>query len=190
MSDHQVSLDGQTRPLGPPFFVLATQNPYEFEGTYPLPESQLDRFLMRLRIGYPDRAEEKRILAGHRGGEPVEQLQPVLSAAEVVGLQQAVRQVRVADPLADYLLDLIAATRHHPDIHLGGSTRASLSLYRAAQALALVEGRDYVIPDDIKRLAPAVLAHRILPRAARQGGAADDAEEILRDVLAQTPIPT
>jgi MoxR-like ATPase len=190
MSDHQVSLDGQTRPLGPPFFVLATQNPYEFEGTYPLPESQLDRFLMRLRIGYPERTEEKRILTGHRSGEPVERLQPVLSAAEVIGLQQAVRQVRVEDALADYLLDLITATRHHPDIHLGGSTRASLSLYRAAQALALVEGRDYVVPDDIKRLASAVLAHRILPRTSRQGGLADAADDIVRDILAQTPIPT
>ncbi len=110
MSDHQVSLDGQTRPLGPPFFVLATQNPYEFEGTYPLPESQLDRFLIRLRIGYPEREAEKRILTGHRGGEPVEHLQAVLSAGEVVSLQQGVRRVRVEETLADYLLDLIAAT--------------------------------------------------------------------------------
>lgn len=187
MSDRQVSLDGQTRPLGPPFFVLGTQNPYEFEGTYPLPESQLDRFLMRLRIGYPDREAEKRILTGHRTGEPVEHLQAVLSADEVVSLQQAVRQVRVEETLADYLLDLIAATRYHPDIHLGGSTRASLSLYRAAQALALVEGRDYVVPDDIKRLAPVVLAHRLLTRASRQDNSAED---IVRDILAQTPIPS
>ncbi|HEY7155090.1 MAG TPA: MoxR family ATPase [Gemmataceae bacterium] len=190
MSDRQVSLDGQTRPLGPPFFVLATQNPYEFEGTYPLPESQLDRFLMRLRIGYPEREAEKRILTGHRAGEPVEHLQAVLSAAEVVSLQQIARQVRVEDVLADYLLDLIAATRYHPDVHLGGSTRAALSLYRAAQALALLEGRDYAVPDDIKRLAPAVLAHRILPRTPRQGGSSNDAEELIRDILAQTPIPT
>src|SRR5579884_525431 len=118
MSDHQVSLDGQTRPLGPPFFVLATQNPYEFEGTYPLPESQLDRFLMRLHIGYPDREAEKDILTGHRRGEPVEHLQAVVSAEEVVALQRQVRQVRVEETLADYLLDLIAATRYHPAIHL------------------------------------------------------------------------
>jgi MoxR-like ATPase len=189
MSDRQVSLDGQTRPLGPPFFVLATQNPYEFEGTYPLPESQLDRFLMRLRLGYPDRAAEKEILFGHRAGEPVDHLQAVLTVADVTGLQEAVRQVRVEDSLTDYVLDLIGATRQHPDVYLGGSTRASLSLYRAAQALALVEGRNYVIPDDVKRLAGPVLAHRILPRTARQGGSADASEDIVRDVVTQTPVP-
>ncbi len=189
MSDRQVSMDGQTRPLGPPFFVMATQNPYEFEGTYPLPESQLDRFLMRLRIGYPQRDAEKRILTGHRSGEPVEHLQAVLSAEEVVSLQLQARQVRVEEALADYLLDLVTATRYHPDIHLGGSTRAALALYRAAQALALIEGRDYVVPDDIKRLAVAVLAHRILPRSARPDSSANAAEEIVRDILAQTPVP-
>ncbi|HEY7326041.1 MAG TPA: MoxR family ATPase [Gemmataceae bacterium] len=189
MSDHQVSLDGQTHFLGPPFFVLATQNPYEFEGTYPLPESQLDRFLMRLRIGYPERDAEKRILTGHRAGEPVEHLQAVLSAEEVVSLQHQVRQVRVEETLADYLLDLIAATRYHPDIHLGGSTRAALALYRAAQGLAHLEGRDYVVPDDIKRLAVAVLAHRIVLRTPRQDSSTHAAEEIVQDILAQTPIP-
>ncbi len=189
MSDRQVSLDGQTHALGPPFFVLATQNPYEFEGTYPLPESQLDRFLLRLRIGYPDREAEKRILTGHREGEPVEHLQPVLAPPELIALQAAVRRVRVEEALADYMLDLIAATRYHPDIHLGGSTRAALSLYRAAQALAVVEGRDYVVPDDVKRLARPVLAHRILPRSARQGRAADAAEEIIADIVGQTAVP-
>jgi MoxR-like ATPase len=189
MSDRQVSLDGQTRPLGPPFFVLATQNPYEFEGTYPLPESQLDRFLVRLRIGYPDRAAEKQILTGHRAGEPVDRLQPVLTSDDVTDLQQAVRRVRVDETLADYMLDLIAATRNHPDLYLGGSTRASLSLYRAAQALALLEGRDYVVPDDVKRLAAPVLGHRILLRTARQGGTDDAADDIIRDILAQTPVP-
>ena len=189
MSDRQVSLDGKTHPLGPPFFVLATQNPYEFEGTYPLPESQLDRFLMRVRIGYPERDAEKQIMTGHRAGEPVEHLHAVLSAEEVVQLQHEVRQVRVEETLMDYLLDLITATRYHPDIHLGGSTRAALSLYRAAQALALLEGRDYVVPDDIKRLASAVLSHRILPRMTRRDSSANAAEEIVRDILAQTPIP-
>jgi MoxR-like ATPase len=189
MSERQVSLDGQTRPLGPPFFVLATQNPYEFEGTYPLPESQLDRFLIRLRIGYPDREAERRILAGHRAGEPVERLQPVLSAAEVTVLQETVRGVRIDDSLTDYILDLVAATRSHPDVHLGGSTRAALSLYRAAQALALVEGRDFTIPDDVKRLARPVLAHRILPRTPRQGVLADVAEEIVERIISETPIP-
>jgi MoxR-like ATPase len=189
MSDHQVSLDGQTHALGPPFFVLATQNPYEFEGTYPLPESQLDRFLLRLRIGYPDRDAEKRILTGHRDGEPVDHLRPVLSPPELIGLQGSVRRVRVEEALADYVLDLIAATRYHPDVHLGGSTRAALALYRASQALAVVEGRDYVVPDDVKRLARPVLAHRILPRSARQGRADDAAEEIIADIVGQTPVP-
>jgi MoxR-like ATPase len=189
MSDRQVSMDGQTRPLGPPFFVVATQNPYEFEGTYPLPESQLDRFLVRLRIGYPDRDSEKQILTGHRSGEPVDRLQPVLTGADVAALQDAVRQVRVDESLVDYMLDLIAGTRQHPDVYLGGSTRASLALYRAAQALALVEGRSYIVPDDVKRLAGPVLAHRILPRGARQGRSGDAAEEIVRDVVAQTPVP-
>ncbi len=189
MSDRQVSLDGQTRPLGPPFFVLATQNPYEFEGTYPLPESQLDRFLMRLRVGYPDRDAEKAILTGHRAGEPVEHLQAVLCAEEVASLQEATRQVRVDDSLADYVLDLVTATREHPDIHLGGSTRAALALYRAAQALALVEGRAYVVPDDVKSLALPVLAHRILARGAPTGGHGDAAEQVVADVAARTPIP-
>src|SRR5262249_10474522 len=173
MSDRQVSLDGQTRPLGPPFFVVATQNPYEFEGTYPLPESQLDRFLIRLRVGYPDRVAEKAILTGHRDGEPVEALQPVLGAAELVTLQQAVRAVRVEEPLAAYVLARVAATRQPPDVPLGASTRASLALYRAAQALALVEGLDYAVPDHVKRLAVPVLAHRVLPRAAASGRHAD-----------------
>jgi MoxR-like ATPase len=189
MSDRQVSMDGQSRPLGPPFFVLATQNPYEFEGTYPLPESQLDRFLMRVRIGYPDRPAEKQILAGHRAGEPVEGLQAVLAGGDVTALQEAVRQVRVEESLADYLLDMVEATRRRPDVYLGGSTRAALSLYRAAQALALVGGRDFVVPDDVKRLAVPVLAHRILPRAARHGASGDAAEEIVRDVVSQTPVP-
>jgi MoxR-like ATPase len=189
MSDRQVSLDGQTRPLGPPFFVVATQNPYEFEGTYPLPESQLDRFLMRLRVGYPDREAEKRILTGHRCGEPVDHLKPVLTPAELTALQQAVRQVRVDDALGDYMLDLIEATRAHPDVQLGASTRAALALYRAAQALAVVEGRDYVVPDDIKRLARPVLAHRILPRATRQGRTDDVVEELIGDILTETPVP-
>jgi MoxR-like ATPase len=189
MSDRQVSVDGRTWPLGSPFLVLATQNPYEFEGTYPLPESQLDRFLMRLRIGYPDRAAEKDILNRHRGGEPIDQLQPVLRGEDVRVLQAAARAVRLDDTLADYILDLIEATRTHPDVYLGGSTRAALALYRAAQALALVEGRDYVVPDDIKRLARPVLTHRIVAKGLRHGERSDAAEEVVADVLAQTRVP-
>jgi MoxR-like ATPase len=190
MSDRSVSLDGQTRPLAAPFLVLATQNPFEFEGTYPLPESQLDRFLLRLRLGYPDRDAERLILTGHRAGEPVERLQPVLTAAEVVGLQEATRTVRFDDSLADYLLDLVEATRGHPDLALGASTRASLGLYRAAQALALTEGRDFVTPDDVKQLAVPVLSHRLLPRLAPQGDAAAATAEVVADLVRRTPVPT
>ncbi len=189
MSDRQVTVDGQTRPLGPPFFVLATQNPYEFEGTYPLPESQLDRFLLRLHVGYPDRAAERGILTGHRAGEPVDLLQPVLSVPDVLALQQSVRHVKVEDGVADYLLDIVGATRGHADVHLGASTRAALALYRAAQALALVDGRSFVVPDDIKELAVPVLAHRILPRATRGGASDTAAEGIVREVVDRTTVP-
>ncbi len=190
MSDRQVSLDGQTRPLGPPFFVVATQNPYEFEGTYPLPESQLDRFLIRLRLGYPDRAAERLILTGHRDGEPVDHLKPVLSGEEVAAMQQAVREVRVDDSLSDYLLDLVESTREHPDVHLGASTRAALALYRASQALALIRGRDYVVPDDVKRLAVPVLSHRLLIRRARGSPGGDSAEQVVGEIVRQTPVPS
>ncbi len=189
MNDHQVTVDGQTRPLGPPFLVLATQNPYEFEGTYPLPESQLDRFLIRLRIGYPDRAAEKEVLTKHRLGEPIDNLQAIMSTEAILRLQGEVRQIRVDDSLNDYILSLVEATRKHPDIYLGASTRAALSLYRAVQAGALLSGRDYVVPDDIKQLAPAVLSHRLLAKSFRQGGRADAAEAIFNDILNQTPVP-
>jgi MoxR-like ATPase len=190
MNERQVTVDGKTWPLGPPFMVVATQNPYEFEGTYPLPESQLDRFLMRLRIGYPDKAAEKAILVGHRGGEPVKDLRAVLSNAEVISLQEAVRGVRVDDTLNDYMLELVAATRQHPEVALGGSTRAALGLYRATQALALLEGRDYAVPDDIKALAVPVLAHRLISRSYAQGARAAAGESIVESILAQTSVPS
>jgi MoxR-like ATPase len=189
MSEKQVSIDGRTHQLGPPFLVLATQNPFEFEGTYPLPESQLDRFLMRLVIGYPDRAAEREILTQHRSGEPVDHLRPALTGEEVVALQAAVRQVRVEPVLADYVLDLVEATRSHPDVTLGASTRAGLSLYRATQALAVMNGRDYAVPDDVKQLAPAVLTHRILTRGYRQSSRDDAATAVMREILNQTPVP-
>jgi MoxR-like ATPase len=190
MSDRQVSVDGQTRMLELPFIVLATQNPFEYEGTYPLPESQLDRFLLRVRIGYPDRAAEREILTKHRAGEPVDSLRPVLSAAEVLTLQQHVRKVQVDESLNDYILDLIEATRSHPDLHVGGSTRAALSLYRATQALALLESRDYVVPDDIKRLARPVLAHRVLAKSLQREGRGDVSDAIIADILGHTPVPS
>jgi MoxR-like ATPase len=189
MSDRQVTTDGISRPLGPPFLVFATQNPYEFEGTYPLPENELDRFMLRIRIGYPDRGAEKAILSQHRAGEPVDSLTPIFAMADLPALQLAVRQVRVDDSLSDYILDLIAATRRSTQIYLGASTRAALALYRAAQALAVLEKRDFVIPDDIKRLARPVLAHRILVKSFRQGGERDAADSVLEDVIEKTPIP-
>lgn len=189
MSDRQVSVDGQTRPLGPPFLVLATQNPFEFEGTFPLPESQTDRFMLRLRIGYPNRETEKEVLRQHREGEPISQLQPVLGLDSVRSLQLQVRNIRVEEALNDYLLDLIQATRVHPSLYLGASTRAALSLYRAAQAYALLNGRDYVVPDDIKRLARPVLSHRLLAKTYRHGEQGDAAEAIVNDILEQTPTP-
>ncbi len=189
MSDRQVSLDGKTHTLGPPFFVLATQNPYEFEGTYPLPESQLDRFLVRLHLGYPDRPAERLILAGHRAGEPVETLPAVVNAEEVVTLQMTVREVRFDDSLADYLLDIVEATRDQPEILLGVSTRAALGLYRAAQAMALLQGRAYVVPEDVKQLAVPVLAHRILVRRARGAADGDAAEQAIAAILRQVPLP-
>jgi MoxR-like ATPase len=189
MSDRQVSVDGVSHPLGSPFLVLATQNPFEFEGTYPLPESQLDRFMMRLQIGYPDRKAELEILASHRDGEPVDQLGAVLKAQQVVELQQATRNVKVDTSLANYMLDVIAATRSHSDVALGASPRAALGLYRASQASALLEGRDYVIPDDVKRLAVPVLAHRLLTHGMRQGGRDLPAADIVKTLLEQVPVP-
>jgi MoxR-like ATPase len=189
MSDRHISIDGQTRPLGPPFLVMATQNPFEFEGTYPLPESQLDRFLLRLRVGYPTRAAEKEVLSQHRGGEPVDRLGPVLSAAEILALQERVRQVRFEDRLQNYLLDIVETTRTSAQVLLGASIRAGLSLYRAAQALALLTGRDFVIPDDIKRLAGAVLSHRLLMKGARQPGAKDAADNFVAENLEKIHVP-
>ena len=189
MSDRHISIDGQTRPLGPPFLVLATQNPFEFEGTYPLPESQLDRFLLRLRVGYPIRAAEKEVLNQHRGGEPVDRLGPVLSAAEILALQERVRQVRFEDRLQNYLLDILDTTRAAAQVLLGASIRAGLSLYRAAQALALLAGRDFVVPDDIKRMAIPVLAHRLLMKGARHPGSKDAAENFVAENLEKIHVP-
>jgi MoxR-like ATPase len=188
MSERQVTTDGVTRQLGPPFLVLATQNPYEFEGTYPLPESQLDRFLMKVKIGYPDRENERRILSQHRVGEPVDKLQHVLSPPEIVALQLAVRNVTVEPPVADYLLDLVDATRVHPDVALGVSTRAALAFYRAVQANALLAGRRHVTPDDVKALAGPVLAHRVLTKGYDASGRSN-ADAVVADIVAKTRVP-
>ncbi|HUT35353.1 MAG TPA: MoxR family ATPase [Planctomycetota bacterium] len=189
MNEFQVSVDGATHALPRPFIVLATQNPHEFEGTFPLPESQLDRFLMRIEIGYPSRADERRVLFTQRLANPLDTLEPVLDGDEVVALQDAVREVRVDDSISDYVLEIVSRTREASELEIGVSPRGALSLSRAAQALALVEGRDYVLPDDVKRLAVAVLAHRVIRRAGLAGGKGKDDREIVRQIVNATPVP-
>lgn len=189
MSDGQVSVEGTTHILSKPFFVLATQNPFEFEGTYVLPESQLDRFMLRIRMGYPARSEERRILTMHRDGTPVEQLRPVISSEQIVDIQRLVREVRFDDSVAEYLLEIVRATRDNEDLRVGVSTRGALTLYRAAQALAFLLGRDFVVPDDIKALVGPVFAHRIVGKSFLQAGEFSAAEAILRDIVDQIEVP-
>src|SRR5579872_3322593 len=188
MSERQVTVDGETRRLGPPFLVVATQNPHEFEGTYPLPESQVDRFLIRLKVGYPNREAERAILTQHRAGEMIDSVTPVLGLQDILSLQSFTRDVRVDPAIADYILDIVEATRSNPEIVFGASTRAALALYRASQAMAVVEGRDYVVPDDVKALAESVLAHRLVTRGWTQGGH-PDSSPVVRDILSRLKVP-
>jgi MoxR-like ATPase len=188
MEERQISVERETMPLPRPFLVLATQNPIELEGTFPLPEAQLDRFLLRLRLGYPALEEERAVLRRFREGQPLADLQPVLTADEVRSLQQVVKTVRVGEPVESYLLELVRATREQSAIELGASPRAALALEHAAQALAAIRGRAYVRPDEVKQIAPAVLGHRlILSAQARMRGRA--AEQTLADVLDGVPVP-
>ncbi|HUY88916.1 MAG TPA: MoxR family ATPase [Pirellulales bacterium] len=189
MSDAQVSIDGQTHPLPRPFMVIATQNPFEFEGTYPLPESQLDRFLLRISVGYPSREDELQVLAIHRGGEPLENLSPVIECSQVLALQHAVRQVAVDESIYEYLLDIVEATRNSPELHVGVSTRGALCLYRASQSLALIEGREYVVPDDVKRLAVPVLAHRVITKGYLHGSQRGAIEALIQRFVDDVPVP-
>lgn len=189
MSEGQVSIEGRTHKLDAPFFVLATQNPYEYEGTYPLPENQLDRFMLCIEIGYPERSVEKQVLVSHREGEPVDQLQTVLTVEQVRELQASARQVRVEDSLNEYLLDIVTETRNNDELELGVSTRGALTFYRAVQGLALVEGRNYVIPDDIKRLAVPVLAHRVICKGLVREGQRARAQGIIRRILQSIAAP-
>jgi len=189
MGERQVTVDGTTYPLGAPFLVLATQNPVEHEGTYPLPESQLDRFLMRISMGYPNRDAELAMLDAHGDEDALERIGAVTAAAAVVAAQRAVRRVHVAASLKGYLIDLADATRRHPRLALGVSPRATLALLRAARARAAFAGRTYVVPDDLKALAVPVLAHRLVaaPEAQLAGVTAGDA---LLEVLRGVPVPT
>ncbi len=190
MSEGQVSVEGKTHKLEDPFFVLATQNPFEFEGTYPLPENQLDRFMLCIEIGYPTRDVEKNVLANHRTGEPVDQLRPVINSEQLIRLQRAAREVRVEDSINDYILDLVHATRAHEQLQLGVSTRGTITLYRAAQSLAFVEGRNFVIPDDVKRLAIPTLAHRLVVKGVIQEGRRERAKSILKQILGKISVPS
>jgi MoxR-like ATPase len=191
MNEYQVTADNRTYSLPQPFMVIATQNPIEHHGTYPLPESQLDRFLLRLKMGYPSAASEKEILRNFADSEPLAQIVPVMTAEEVVQIQQAVRHVAVDDQLINYTLAIVEKTREHEYLSLGVSPRGSMSLYRAAQALAFLEGRVYCIPDDFKRLVVAVFAHRIVvsSRYVSTQKKAVQAEAILAEILESTPVP-
>jgi MoxR-like ATPase len=186
MEERQVTVDGTTHPLSPPFMVIATQNPLEHEGTYPLPESQLDRFMMRLSMGYPSRTSELEILETHGGSSAFEDLPAVAEVTQITDLIQAARGIHVAPSLKRYIVDLSESTRDHPEIYLGASPRASLYLLRASRAVAASRGRDYVVPDDIKELAVPVLAHRLVlsPEAQMRGTTVEDVLEALLDRVA------
>jgi len=188
MQERQVTVDGVTRPLPRPFLVLATQNPVELEGTFPLPEAQLDRFLLRLTIGYPSALEEAEILERFGAGDPLLGLQAVTSPEEIIAAQQARRSIRVEHSVRDYVIAIAAATRRHPEIALGASPRASLGIYQAAQAWAGIAGRDFVLPDDVKRIAPAVLIHRLMiaPQAQLRGQQLDD---LVAGIIERVPVP-
>jgi MoxR-like ATPase len=189
MSDYQVSIDGQTYPLSRPFMVIATQNPFEFEGTYLLPESQLDRFLLRISMGYPDRKFETDIFQNHRHGEPVDRLESVCNGQHLLAIQAAVSDVKVDPSITEYMLDIIHLSRDSPELSYGVSTRGGLAWYRAVQASAVVDRRDYAIPDDARDLAVAVLSHRVQQRGAVHGGKRSDLEAILREIISRVPIP-
>ena len=189
MNDFQVTADGRTYALPKPFMVVATQNPLEFAGTYPLPEAQMDRFMLRIRMGYPSPEQERGMLASHRTGEPVDSLPVVIQAKEVLELSAAAAAVKFDEELATYLVTIVDRTRREPHFAAGVSPRGSLSLYRAAQARALIRGRDYVIPDDVKELAIPVLAHRIVERGPRSSSERGSAIRVLQNILAELPVP-
>jgi MoxR-like ATPase len=188
MEERQVTVDGETYPLPAPFFVIATQNPIELEGTFPLPEAQLDRFLLKVHLGYPDREEEIAILDRFRNQDPLQKLGAVVQPAAFLEMQQARRQIRVSKPLRAYIADIVRSTRNHDALQYGASPRASIGLMRAAQALAALNDRAFVLPDDIKRLADAVLSHRlILKNEERLRGA--ETSQVINDIIARTPVP-
>jgi MoxR-like ATPase len=188
MQEKQVTTEGVTRPLNRPFLVIATQNPVELEGTFPLPEAQLDRFLLKVNIGYPSENEESAILERFRSEDPLPSLQPVISPEEIIQLQAARKEIRVEVSVRDYVVAIARATRSNPEIELGASPRASLALYQSAQAWAAINGREFVIPDDIKKVAPYVLCHRMIvsPQAQLRGR---NTFELVSDIVSSVPVP-
>jgi MoxR-like ATPase len=191
MNEAQVTVDGKTLQLPQPFLVIATQNPVEHHGTYPLPESQLDRFLMRIRMGYPSHETEREILRKRTGDDPIQSLEPVADVSDVLAMQHAVAQVKVDASLHDYALDIVARTRHSDQLSLGVSPRGTLMLQRAAQARAFLDGRGYCIPDDFKQLAVAVFSHRVVAssRHASLQKKTETTEAVLRDIVESVPVP-
>ncbi|MET0626198.1 MAG: MoxR family ATPase [Pyrinomonadaceae bacterium] len=192
MAEGHVTVEGVTYRLRAPFMVVATQNPVEHHGTYPLPESQVDRFMLRLRLGYPSFEVEKEILRDRERGDPLEALRPVMTGEDVVELQRAVHNVSVDDALVDYLMRIVTATRESETLDLGASPRGTLALFRAAQALAVTEGRDYCVPDDVKRLILPVFAHRLVVNSRFSSSLhrrSDEAEEVLREIMKTVSVP-
>jgi MoxR-like ATPase len=188
MAEYQVTVDGTTYTLNKPFLVLATQNPIEYEGTFPLPEAQLDRFMLRISLGYPSKTDEASMLEAQRIVHPVHEIAQVVTVEELLDAQEQVKSVYVDDLVKEYIISLVDASRHHPDVYLGASPRGSLALYKTAQAHAAVEGRDYVIPDDVKALAETTLAHRlIISPAARIKNV--DPREVVHELLDSVPVP-
>ncbi len=189
MSEEQVSVENQTLMLVRPFMVVATQNPFEFEGTYYLPENQLDRFILRVSVGYPERAAEHRILMTQPSRTPLDNLQPVMTAAEVIRLQDFVPTIKLDASIVDYILDLVESTRHDEQLHLGVSPRGALALTQAVQASAVLNGRDYVTPDDVKALFIPVCAHRVVSKTYLHNGDANATARVLQTILDRTPAP-
>ena len=188
MEEHQITVDGATYPLPDPFIVLATQNPIEYEGTFPLPEAQLDRFLMRLELGYPGRNDEIELLGRQQQVHPLDTLGQVVSADDLLAAQKAIREMYVDRLIKEYIVSVVEATRKHEDVYLGASPRGSLALYRTAQARAAVDGRDFVIPDDVKSLAEVVLAHRVILRPAARIKSTD-VRGLIAEILRRLPVP-
>lgn len=188
MVEGQLTVDDLTIQLSSPFLLIATQNPIELEGTFPLPEAQLDRFLIRLRMGYPDESQEGEMLSRFNGANPLVDLQPVADGPEILELQRLVQQMYVDPVLSNYIVRLVQATRQHPDVELGASPRATMGLYRCSQVMAAIQGRDYVVPDDVKLLAPPTLAHSIILKSQARLRERST-EDVVVDVLSQVEVP-